>query len=190
MIDWICRSVERVNVVLGRTVMWLALAMVLVQFSTVVMRYVFGIGSLMLYESIVYMHGILFTTAAAHTLANDGHVRVDIFYGSASPRRQALINLIGVLVFLLPVCGLAVWLGWPYVMRSWAVLEGSRETSGIPGIFVLKTFILVFGVTLFAQGVVLALRSALIVAGAGSGPADGQPGDSGGPGENRATSHS
>ncbi len=161
----ICRSIEGVNRAAGLAAAWLALFMMLVQFALVLLRYVFGTGSLFMQESIIYAHAILFMMAAAWTLSDDRHVRVDIFYGSASPRRQAAINLFGVIVFLLPMCGLLWWVGYPYVARSWAVLEGSRETSGIPAIFLLKTFILLFTVTLALQAVVLAVRAVATILG-------------------------
>jgi TRAP-type mannitol/chloroaromatic compound transport system permease small subunit len=165
VLSTLCRSIERINTTLGLAAMWLALGMVVVQFAIVVMRYVFGVGSLFLSESVIYMHGMLFMSAAAYTLSVNKHVRVDIFYGEAPPRRKAAVDLFGALFFLIPTCVLILWLGTPYVLRSWAVLEGSRETSGIPGIFVLKTFILVFAVTLFAQGLVMIARSAAFLTG-------------------------
>ncbi len=76
--------IDRINKSVGRTVMWFALLIVLIQFVVVVMRYVFGIGSIFAQESITYLHGFLFMLAAAFTLLVDGHVRVDIFYVVAS----------------------------------------------------------------------------------------------------------
>jgi TRAP-type mannitol/chloroaromatic compound transport system permease small subunit len=66
------------------------------------------------------------------------------------------------------MCVLLWWVGYPYVARSWSVLEGSRETSGIPAIFLLKTFILLFTITLALQGLAMALRSAMTVFGSGA----------------------
>ena len=168
----VCRGIERTNRAIGQAAAWLALFMVLVQFALVLMRYVFGTGSLFMQEAIIYAHAILFMMAAAWTLGDDRHVRVDIFYSTASPRRQAAINLFGVLVFLWPVCVLLWWVGYPYVARSWSVLEGSRETSGIPAIFLLKTLILVFVVTLALQGLALAVRSSVTLFRAGVAPGD------------------
>lgn len=153
------QGIDRVNNAVGRGVCWLVLAMVLLQFAIVVMRYVFGAGSLAMHELVVYLHGVLFMMAAAYTLGEDKHVRVDIFYRDASPRAKALVNLLGVLLFLAPVCILILYLAYPYVERSWSVLEGSRETSGLPGVFLFKTVILVFAGMLLLQGVSLALRS-------------------------------
>jgi TRAP-type mannitol/chloroaromatic compound transport system permease small subunit len=168
----VCRGIERVNETVGKAAAWLALFLVLVQFSLVLMRYVFGTGSLFMQESLIYAHAILFMMAAAWTLADDKHVRVDIFYSAASPRRKAAIDLFGVVVFLLPMCWLLWWVGYPYVARSWSVLEGSRETSGIPAIFLLKTFILLFVATLALQGLALAIRCAITIFGPSPPPDD------------------
>ena len=144
--------------------------MVLVQFSAVVLRYVFGIGSIWMQESVIYMHAYLFMVGAGYTLLQGGHVRVDIFYREASPKRKALTDLIGVFVFLLPVC-VTIWLfSWGYVARSWQVLEGSKETSGIQGVFLLKSAILVFTALVALQGISLAARSLLVLAGAKTPP--------------------
>lgn len=169
----ISRTIDALNSAIGRAVCWLVLIMVLMQFAIVVLRYVFGIGSLAMYELVVYMHGLLFMMAAAYTLAEDGHVRVDIFYRGAAPRRQALVNIIGVLVFLIPTCVLILYITWPYVVRSWSVLEGSRETSGLPGVFLFKTVILVFAVMLILQGLAVVVRAVGTLVEDGNDPGTG-----------------
>jgi TRAP-type mannitol/chloroaromatic compound transport system permease small subunit len=162
----LARAVDRLNETVGVSVAWLALLTVLVEFAVVVMRYVFGVGSVKMQESIVYMHATVFMVAAAYTLLHDGHVRCDIFYAEASARGQALIDLVGVLVFLLPTCALIAWVAWPYVAAAWAVREGSPEGSlGIQGVFLLKSIILVFALLLALQGLALAARSAVRLAG-------------------------
>ncbi len=167
------RTIDSVNIAIGRAVCWLALAMVLLQFAIVVLRYVFGVGSLAMHETVVYMHGVLFMMAGAYTLAEDGHVRVDIFYRDAAPRKKAMINLFGVAVFLAPICILILYLSYPYVARSWSVLEGSRETSGLPGVFLFKTVILVFAGLLLLQGVSIVVRAVDTLLGNASDPGAG-----------------
>jgi TRAP-type mannitol/chloroaromatic compound transport system permease small subunit len=162
----LARAIDRLNESIGVTVAWLALAVVLVEFSVVLMRYVFGVGSVKMQESIVYMHATVFMVAAGYTLLHNGHVRCDIFYAGASPRHRALIDLLGVAIFLLPTCGLIAWAAWPYVAQAWAVREGSPEGSlGIPGVFLLKSVILVFAALVALQGIALALHSVLRLAG-------------------------
>ena len=168
----IARATDAANERIGVSIAWLALALVLVAFTVVLMRYVFGVGSVKMQESIVYMHAIVFMAAAGYTLLHNGHVRCDIFYAAASPRRRALIDLIGVVIFLLPTCALIAWAAWPYVAQAWAVREGSQEGSlGIPGVFLLKSIILVFAAVVALQGIALAIRSALHLAGAEPAPA-------------------
>ena len=139
--------------------------MVIVQIVVVVLRYVFGVGSIFLQESIVYMHGVLFMIGAAYTLQYEGHVRIDIFYREATERRRAIVNLLGVAFLLLPVCFIIFRYSLPYVQSSWRVLEGSRETSGIQGVFLLKSILLAFVVLVALQGLSLAIHSLLILRG-------------------------
>jgi TRAP-type mannitol/chloroaromatic compound transport system permease small subunit len=165
-IQGLARAIDRLNEAVGVHVAWLALVLVLVEFTVVLMRYVFGIGSVKMQESIVYMHATVFMVAAGYTPLHQGHVRCDIFYAAASPRHQAWVDLIGVAIFLLPTCGLIAWVAWPYVTQAWSVYEGSPEGSlGIPAVFLLKTVIPVFAGLLALQGVALAIHSALLLAG-------------------------
>lgn len=173
--------IDRVNDRAGRAVAWLLLAMVLVQFAVVVLRYVFAIGFVPAREAIWYMNGIVFMLGAGYTLLHDGHVRVDVFYREASPRTRAMVDLAGAILFLVPLCIATVWLSWPYVTSSWRVLEGSTEYSGLPLIFLLKTVIWVFALLLGLQGVAMAIRAGLALAepsvsdGAGGGKARSWP---------------
>ena len=159
------RFLDNLSDRIGRAISWLTLTMVLVQFLIVVMRYVFSVGSIMMQESVVYMHALVFMIGAAYTLLHDGHVRVDVFYRDASDRTKAWVDLLGVLFFLIPVSILIAWISWPYVVSSWEVFEGSKETSGIQAVFLLKTVILVFCALIILQGISLAARSGLILAG-------------------------
>ena len=144
---------------------WLCLLVVLVQFAVVLMRYMFGLGSIWLTETIVYGHAALLMLAAAWTLREGGHVRVDIFYADAAPRRRALIELGGALLLLLPFMLVLLWFAVPYVARSWAILETSRETSGLPAVFLLKTLIPLFAVLMALQGMAQAIRAVHVLKG-------------------------
>src|SRR5246127_1078531 len=130
-LDRLADGIDRPSAAIGRAVAWCLLFMVLAEFALVLMRYVLGVGSIWLQESVVYAHASLFMLAAAWTLAADGHVRVDIFYADASPRTKALVDLLGALLLLLPFALALLFLSSPYVARSWVILEASRETSGL-----------------------------------------------------------
>jgi TRAP-type mannitol/chloroaromatic compound transport system permease small subunit len=114
---------------------------------------------------VIYAHAGLFMLAAAWTLQVDGHVRVDIFYAQARPHIRALIDLIGAVVFLLPFATVLGLLSVPYVERSWAILERSREASGLPFVYLLKTLIPVFALLMGLQGVAQAIRASLVLSG-------------------------
>lgn len=158
--------IDTLNEHVGRVVSLLALLMVLVQFIVVLQRYVFGIGSIWMQESIVYMHGFLFMLVAGYTLLHNGHVRVDVFYRTMSPRSKAWVDLLGTVFLLWPLCYLIFMVSLPYVEASWAVREGSRETSGIQGVYLLKSVILAFVVLLWLQSLSLLIHALRILSGA------------------------
>ena len=155
----IADGIDRLTGAVGRTVAWLAVAMVLVQFAVVIMRYGLGLGSIWLQESILYAHAALFLLAAAWTLRDDGHVRIDIFYADASPRTKALVDFLGALLLLLPFMAVLAWYAWPYVARSWAIYERSQEMSGLPFVYLLKSLLLVFAILMALQGAAQAIRA-------------------------------
>jgi TRAP-type mannitol/chloroaromatic compound transport system permease small subunit len=135
----------------GKSVAWLTLAMVLLTFTIVILRYGFNLGWIWLQESLTYLHVAVFVIAAAWTLQLDGHVRVDIFYSTMSDRKRALVDLIGTLLFLVPFCLFILVIAWPYVSYSWKLMETSREAGGLPMLFLLKSLILLLPVLLLGQ---------------------------------------
>jgi TRAP-type mannitol/chloroaromatic compound transport system permease small subunit len=151
--------IDRMNEKIGHAMAWVALVMVLVQFIVVVMRYVFAIGNIAMQESIWYMHGIIFMIGAGYTLLHNGHVRVDIVYGDASPRYKAWVDVLGTIFLLIPIAIATFWLSFDYVINSWKVWEGSTEVSGLPLIWAYKTVIWVFAILLFLQAISLLYKS-------------------------------
>ncbi len=152
---------DHLNVLVGRTVAWLTLAMVLVTFIIVVMRYVFDSGWIWLQESVTWMHAAVFMLAAAYTFAREEHVRVDIFYRQFTPKGRALVNAAGAVLLLIPVAIFIIVTSWDYVMISWQIRETSREAGGLiyPFIPILKSLIPVMAIMLALQGMVLLLKS-------------------------------
>ncbi len=165
----LARGIDTINETIGRVISWLALGMVLIQVIVVIMRYVFGLSVLTMQESIWYMHSIVFLVAAGYTLLHNGHVRVDILYGNVGPITKAKIDLCGVIFILLPLCVMIWWVSWPYVAAAWAVREGSVEVSGIQGVYLLKTCMLIFAGGLAIQGVSLAIKCWFTLAGIDGG---------------------
>ncbi len=139
----------------GRLISWLTLFMVLVTFIVVVLRYAFDLGWISMQESVTWMHAAVFMLGAAYTLKRNEHVRVDIFYRGMTPQRKALVDLLGTLLFLLPVVVFLAVVSWDYVYTSWVIREASREAGGLPYPFVpiLKSLIPVTAGMLMLQGI-------------------------------------
>ena len=135
----------------GKAVAWLTVAMVLLTFTIVVLRYGFNLGWIWLQESLTYLHVAVFSIACAWALQEDAHVRVDIFYAGMTNRNRTLVDLLGSLLFLVPFCIFVLIIALPYVSNSWKLLETSREAGGLPLVFLLKTLILVMPALLLGQ---------------------------------------
>jgi len=161
-----CRLIDGLNTRVGHLVAWCVVYMVLVQFAVVILRYVFSMGFIAIVESIWYMHGMLFMIGAGYTLLKDGHVRVDLFYREAQPRTKAWVDLLGSVIFLLPVAALTFWYSFSYVTNSWKVFEVSSEAGGMPFIYLYKTVIWVFAVLIGLQGISLAIKALAFLKGA------------------------
>lgn len=154
-------TLDRVSATTGRAAAWLTLFMVIVTFVVVVMRRFLDIGFIWVQESVVWMHAVVFMLGAAYTLRNEEHVRVDVFYRAMRPERRAWVDLIGVVIFLLPVCVFLGWKSFDFVIQSWSIREASRESGGLPYPFIpmLKSVLLLMPVAVALQGLSLFLRS-------------------------------
>lgn len=170
---WI-RLLEALSDGVGRGICWLTLGMVLVTFLVVLLRYAFDLGWIAMQESVTYMHGLVFMLGAAYTLRHNGHVRVDIFYRKLGVRGRLWVDLLGALVLLIPTCVFIAWMSWDYVSVSWEVHEGSREAGGLPGVFLLKTLLLVMPLLLLVQAVAGVVRDLLLLT-VGNGWEEEQP---------------
>lgn len=152
---------DKISSITGKASAWLTLFMVLVTFVIVVMRYVFDAGLIWLQESVIWMHSVVFMMGAAYTLQQEDHVRVDVFYRTMSARRRAWVDLLGVMIFLLPLCVFLAWKSFDFVTASWGLREASRESGGLPYplIPLLKTVLLLMPAAVALQGIALLLRS-------------------------------
>lgn len=150
--------VDRLNRGIAHVLRWFALAMVLVQFGIVIGRYVFGVNSIWVQESVLYLHATLFMLAAGFTLLADKHVRVDIFYAKASPASRRRIDIAGHLLFLLPSMAALAWWSWPSVRNSWKILEGPISVGGIEAVFLLKSLIPLFCALVALQSLAILIR--------------------------------
>jgi TRAP-type mannitol/chloroaromatic compound transport system permease small subunit len=161
----VMRLINLINRLVGNTFSWLSVGIVAVCFWVVIERYVFGATRLWMQDLYPWMNGAMFTAVAGYALYLNDHVRVDIFFRPAALKRKALMDLVGVLVFLLPFMYVVWAYSFTFVARSWRLFEPSANPGGMPGLWVLKTFILVFAVLVALQGLAMLIRSTLILAG-------------------------
>jgi len=127
----IARAIDVINERIGRAVLWLVLAVTLISAANALMRYGFGMSSNAWLEIQWYLFGAIFLLAAGYTLKHNGHVRVDVLYGRWPPRVRAWIDLLGAALFLLPLCGLMVWLSWHGFIESFQRDELSSDAGGL-----------------------------------------------------------
>jgi TRAP-type mannitol/chloroaromatic compound transport system permease small subunit len=147
----------------GTTTAWLTGIMVLIASIVVGLRHLFDIGSVGLQESVTYMHAAVFMLGAAYTLKNDGHVRVDILHKKMSVQTRAWIEVLGSLLFTLPVMIFIGWGSLGFVQESWRIHEGSTDSGGIGGVYLLKTLLPVMAISVSLQAIAELLRSLLVL---------------------------
>ena len=153
---------------LGNVLNILMIALVCVVIVVVIGRYFFEIGSVALQELATYLHATIFMLGISYTLKHDGHVRVDIFYRNFSEKKQALINVVGGLVFVLPISTFVGWSSWEYVSASWSIMETSTENNGLPFVYLLKTVMLIMPFLLVIQGLITVAKNLFMLYGSPS----------------------
>lgn len=155
----LARRIDAWQDAFGRALSWLMLAMVLVVFSDVVLRYAFNLTSVFTQELEWYLFAITYLLGAGYVMLHDEHVRVDIVYSRLPPRRKARLDFILLFVFFFPSCLLIVYTTWPFFRNAYMVLEGSPDPGGIPARWALKSVIIIAFVILMIQGVSQAVKN-------------------------------
>lgn len=153
--------IDKFNASMGKFIAYATILMAIITFAIVVLRYGFNLGWIAMQESVTYLHAAVFLLGSAYTYQQDGHVRVDVFYRKMSERSQTWLNLAGCLLFMLPVSAYITFICWHYVAESWSVLEGSREAGGLPFTYILKSFLLVFSISMLLQAISEIFKHAL-----------------------------
>lgn len=147
----------------GNSTAWLTGIMVLIACIVVGLRHLFGIGSIALQESVTYMHAMVFMLGAGYTLKRGGHVRVDILYRRFSARKRAWVDVLGSLLLTLPLMIFIGWGSWEFVQESWRINEGSTDSGGIGGVYLLKSLLPLMALSLSLQALAELLRSLLVL---------------------------
>ena len=143
----------------GRFLGVLPLLLVLVQFTVVLAVYVFASGNIQLQESLHYINALMFLGGAGYTAVRSEHVRVDIFYSKFTARGKARVDFFGTLFLLVPFLTLFWVTSLPYVLSSWMIMEKSVEAGGLPFIYILKSTLLLFALSLSLHAISALIRS-------------------------------
>lgn len=172
---FLVRQLEWISDALGQLTAVLSVLLILNVFLVVVLRYVFGYGEIWMQELYVWIHATIFLAGAGYTLRHDGHVRIDLIYAQASERYRAFVNVAGCILLGLPLVYVLGIKAWPLVIRSWQTLEKSPEAGGMPALYLFKSLIIVFCISLGIQLIALLIRSALtLISGRRFDEADGE----------------
>ncbi len=142
-----------------------ALALLVFQLVVVVLRYAFGLSYTWLNELVIYAFAAMFMLGAAAALRDDAHVRVDILRPRFGETGRNWIELAGTYLFLFPICIRILTTGEQGLARTWSLFEGSRESDGLPALFLFKTLVPVFAALMLMQGLSLAMKAALRLTG-------------------------
>ncbi len=165
----LARAIDRLSEAIGRAVGWLILAAILVSATNAVVRKVFSVSSNSFLELQWYLYGAAFLLAAAQTLKQNEHIRIDIVYGALSRRKQHWIDLLGHLVFLMPFVLLMDTYLVPYVLFSYHSGEMSNNAGGL--ILWPAKLLLLLGFTLLTlQGLSEIIKKIAIMRGAMEDP--------------------
>lgn len=158
------RGIDRINTVIGRSASWLILLAIFVSATNAIIRKVFSISSNAWLELQWYLFGGAFMLAAAYTLLENEHIRIDIFYGRWSRRTQLLVDIVCTFLFLMPFTGLMIWLMNHSMMTSYRTHEISMNAGGLI-IWPAKAVLFVGFTLLFAQGISEVIRKIGILKG-------------------------
>ncbi|MEQ9315229.1 MAG: TRAP transporter small permease subunit [Henriciella sp.] len=163
--QFVSSQIDRTTSVFLSVAIVAAVGLVLFQLTVVIASYAFALSWTWLSELVIYAFAAVFMLGAASALKDDAHVRVDILRPRFGENGRSWIELAGTYLFLFPICIRILTTGEQGLARAWSLFEGSRESDGLPLLFLFKTLVPVFAVLLIAQGLSIAIKAALHLAG-------------------------
>jgi TRAP-type mannitol/chloroaromatic compound transport system permease small subunit len=127
----VSKWIDTVNEWVGKLIMWLVLAAVLISAGNAIMRKAFDIGSNAYLEIQWYLFAAVFMLGAGYVFLKNAHVRIDFISSRLSRRTNAIIDILGIVVFTIPLSLILVTLGWPVFERAWISGEMSQNAGGL-----------------------------------------------------------
>tara|TARA_X000000950_G_C13668802_1_gene559081 strand:- start:241 stop:744 length:504 start_codon:yes stop_codon:yes gene_type:complete len=122
--------------------------LILIISISVILRYFFSLGFTWLQDLYIWIHASIILLGIAYTLKHDSHVRIDLIYRNSTKKFKSLINIFGTVFFTLPFSCLLIMKAFPYFHRSFLLNEASKESGGLPAVYILKFIIFLMGVSL------------------------------------------
>jgi TRAP-type mannitol/chloroaromatic compound transport system permease small subunit len=153
------RIINRIIDVLGLVCVVLMVLLLLNVFYDVVMRYVFNDSSIGMQELEWHLFALVFLLGVAYTLKEDSHVRVDILYEKFSPKKKAILNIVGIIIFIIPFSIVVLIGSWTYTIDAFTIGEGSPDPGGLPYRFIIKGSIVLSFAFLILSSMGFILRS-------------------------------
>ncbi len=160
----LAKAIDVLSEGVGRIIAWLTLLVALLSAGNALMRYGFSYSSNAYLEAQWYMFSLIFLLGGAYALKKNAHVRIDLIYGRLSPRTRAWIDLLGTLLFLIPMALGVLYLAWPWAMTSLAIRETSPDVGGLPR-WPIKLALLVGFALLALQGLSELIKRIAFLAG-------------------------
>lgn len=143
------KAAEKYIKFISEKISYLIPVMAILMTIVVIARYFFGIGMTGAQELVMYFHAIVFLGCAGYAFNKDEHVRVDIFYRNSSQRYKNLVDFILGILFLMPFTFFVFYYSLDLIIMSWNIREISTEAGGLPYVYIQKTLIVLFPITLF-----------------------------------------
>lgn len=171
------RLIDAASDLIGKFVMWLILAATLISAGNAIIRKTFDVSSNAWLEIQWYLFAAVFLLGAGYAFLRNAHVRIDFISTKFSARTRNWIDIIGILVFLFPLCYMMITLGWPLFERAWTSGEMSSNAGGLIRWPVYALIPLGFAI-LFIQGISELIKRIAFLTGKGpdvlshGGPSD------------------
>ncbi len=165
----ICVLIDRMNYFFGKIACVCILLSVCISAFNALIRKAFNISSNGFLEAQWYLFAMVFLLGAGYTYLNNRHVRIDLVQNLLSPQKRAIIEILGVILFLWPAVSIIFWVSLPMVTESWRIWEMSSNPGGLPRA-PIKLMIPIGLLLLALQGLSQAIKCALFIAGAHPDP--------------------
>ena len=161
-IQQVLHTADRISTWVGKAAAWLIVVLMLLVCAEVFKRYALNAPTAWIFDANNMLYGTLFMLGGAYTLAHDGHVRGDFFYGTMKPRTQAMLDFVLYLFFFIPGIAALTWAGWTYFQDSMAIREHTFNADPIP-LYPFKFVSPLAGTIVLMQGLAEMLRCVVCI---------------------------